>query len=102
MAQKETTPQHCPGYANFKTLKSFTCNCPKCGTEKEIFSDEFDRPTSAANAETRLTLRSASSRARARASLRVEHLYDLCQGGCGSLAGRIAAGLTRRPAQGNR
>jgi len=44
MAQKETTPQHCPGYANFKSLKSFTCNCPKCGTEKEIFSDEFERP----------------------------------------------------------
>jgi hypothetical protein len=44
MAPNETTPQHCPGYANFKTLKSFTCNCPKCGTEKEIFSDEFERP----------------------------------------------------------
>jgi uncharacterized protein (DUF983 family) len=44
MAQNETTPQHCPGYANFKSLKSFTCNCPKCGSEKEIFSDEFDRP----------------------------------------------------------
>jgi uncharacterized protein (DUF983 family) len=44
MAPNETTPQHCPGYANFKSLKSFTCNCPKCGTAKEIFSDEFDRP----------------------------------------------------------
>jgi hypothetical protein len=44
MAQNETTtPQHCPGYANFKSLKSFTCNCQKCGAEKEIFSDEFDR-----------------------------------------------------------
>jgi uncharacterized protein (DUF983 family) len=39
-----STPQHCPGYANFKTLKSFTCKCPKCGEVKEIFSDEFDRP----------------------------------------------------------
>jgi endogenous inhibitor of DNA gyrase (YacG/DUF329 family) len=39
-----STPQHCPGYANFKTLKSFTCKCPKCGKVKEIFSDEFDRP----------------------------------------------------------
>jgi uncharacterized protein (DUF983 family) len=38
-----TTPQHCPGYANFKNLKSFTCKCPKCGAEKEIFSDEFGR-----------------------------------------------------------
>ena len=38
-----TTPQHCPGYANFKSLKSFVCKC-QCGQEKEIFSDEFDRP----------------------------------------------------------
>jgi uncharacterized protein (DUF983 family) len=44
MAIETTTPQHCPGYANFKSLKSFTCNCPACGAEKEIFSDEFDRP----------------------------------------------------------
>ncbi len=38
-----TTPQHCPGYAQFKNLKSFMCKCPQCGAEKEIFSDEFDR-----------------------------------------------------------
>ena len=38
-----STPQHCPGFQNFKTLKSFTCKCPNCGQEKEIFSDEFDR-----------------------------------------------------------
>jgi uncharacterized protein (DUF983 family) len=44
MAIEKTTPQHCPGYANFKSLKSFSCNCPACGPEKEIFSDEFDRP----------------------------------------------------------
>lgn len=37
------TPQHCPGFANFKSLKSFVCKCPECGQEKEIFSDEFDR-----------------------------------------------------------
>ena len=43
MAIETTTPQHCPGYANFKSLKSFTCNCPACGAEKEIFSDEFNR-----------------------------------------------------------
>jgi len=40
------TPQHCPGFTNFKTLKSFMCKCPECGKEKEIFSDEFDRPQS--------------------------------------------------------
>ena len=44
MTQNPTTPQHCPGYANFKSLKSFTCACQKCGAEKEIFSDEFERP----------------------------------------------------------
>ncbi len=39
-----STPQHCPGFEQFKTLKSFVCKCPECGAEKEIFSDEFDRP----------------------------------------------------------
>jgi len=38
-----TTPQHCPGFQQFKTLSSFMCKCPKCGEENEIFSDEFDK-----------------------------------------------------------
>jgi uncharacterized protein (DUF983 family) len=38
-----TTPQHCPGFQDFKNLKSFSCKCPECGAEKEIFSDEFDK-----------------------------------------------------------
>ena len=38
-----TTPQHCPGFEQFKKLQSFSCFCPECGTEKEIFSDEFDK-----------------------------------------------------------
>jgi len=38
-----TTPQHCPGFTQFKDLESFICKCPNCGAEKEIFSDEFDR-----------------------------------------------------------
>lgn len=38
-----STPQHCPGFEQFKNLKSFTCNCPACGKQKEIFSDEFDK-----------------------------------------------------------
>ena len=38
-----STPQHCPGFESFKTLKSFTCECPKCGEKKEIFSDEFNK-----------------------------------------------------------
>lgn len=38
-----STPQHCPGFTQFKNLKVFSCKCPECGREKEIFSDEFDR-----------------------------------------------------------
>lgn len=38
-----TTPQHCPGFEQFKGLQSFTCKCPECGKEKEVFSDEFNR-----------------------------------------------------------
>ena len=40
----ESTPKHCPGFESNKNLQSFTCKCPKCGKEAEIFSDEFDRP----------------------------------------------------------
>jgi hypothetical protein len=38
-----STPQHCPGFEQFKDLKSFICKCPSCGRETEIFSDEFDK-----------------------------------------------------------
>lgn len=38
-----STPQHCPGFEQFRNLKSFVCRCPECGEEKEIFSDEFDK-----------------------------------------------------------
>jgi len=38
-----TTPQHCPGFEDFKNLSSFNCKCPNCGKEVEIFSDEFDK-----------------------------------------------------------
>lgn len=38
-----STPKHCPGFEQFKHLKSFKCKCPNCGKEKEIFSDEFDK-----------------------------------------------------------
>jgi len=38
-----TTPRHCPGFEQFKSLKALICKCPNCGKEKEIFSDEFDR-----------------------------------------------------------
>ncbi len=38
-----TTPQHCPGFEQFRDLKSFTCQCPECGKDNEIFSDEFDK-----------------------------------------------------------
>ena len=39
-----TTPRQCPGFEKFRYLKSFLCECPECGEEMEIFSDEFDRP----------------------------------------------------------
>ncbi len=38
------TPKECPGFEQFKHLKAFLCKCPECGTEVEIFSDEFDKP----------------------------------------------------------
>ncbi len=38
-----STPQHCPGFQQFKDLKSFTCACPDCNEEVEIFSDEFEK-----------------------------------------------------------
>ena len=44
MTETTSTPAHCPGFASFKNLESFVCKCPKCGEEKEIFSDEFDKP----------------------------------------------------------
>ena len=34
---------HCPGFEAFRDLKSFSCKCHNCGTEIEIFSDEFNR-----------------------------------------------------------
>ncbi|RJQ69405.1 MAG: hypothetical protein C4519_21600 [Desulfobacteraceae bacterium] len=44
MPQIASTPQHCPGFDQFKNLKSFVCRCSHCGQAKEIFSDEFNRP----------------------------------------------------------
>jgi len=38
-----TTPQHCPGYEQFKHLSSFNCRCPNCSKEYEVFSDEVER-----------------------------------------------------------
>ncbi len=37
------TPQHCPGFDQFRDLKSITFKCPNCGAEVEIFSDEYDK-----------------------------------------------------------
>lgn len=39
-----TTPSsHCPGFEALRDLESFLCKCNHCGTEVEIFSDEFNR-----------------------------------------------------------
>lgn len=44
MTYISSTPKHCPGFQQFKNLKTFMCKCNHCGAAKEIFSDEFDRP----------------------------------------------------------
>jgi endogenous inhibitor of DNA gyrase (YacG/DUF329 family) len=44
MPQEGSLPSHCPGFQEFRQLSAFICKCPACGKEKEIFSDEFDRP----------------------------------------------------------
>lgn len=49
-----TTPQHCPGFNDLKHLKCFSCKCPQCGTEKEIFSDEFNKPHFCAKCKTQI------------------------------------------------
>ncbi len=38
-----STPMHCPGFEAHKDLTSFSCKCPECGKEVEVFSDEFDK-----------------------------------------------------------
>jgi len=43
-----TTPQHCPGFEQHKSLQAFKCKCPECSEEVEIFSDEFDKPRACA------------------------------------------------------
>ena len=42
-SQTSSTPQHCPGFEQFKNLSIFNCKCPECNSEIEIFSDEFDK-----------------------------------------------------------
>ena len=37
------TPRDCAGQERLKTLGSFSCKCPECGKDTEIFSDEFDK-----------------------------------------------------------
>ena len=44
-----TTPQHCPGFEQFRNLESFMCSCPSCASKIEIFSDEFDKPQKCPN-----------------------------------------------------
>jgi uncharacterized protein (DUF983 family) len=38
-----STSSHCPGFIELKHLKTFACKCPRCGKEKDIFSDELHR-----------------------------------------------------------
>ena len=34
---------HCPGHEKFKILESYSCTCPQCGTQQEVFSDELEK-----------------------------------------------------------
>lgn len=47
------TTQRCPGNELNKSLTVYTCECPSCGKENEIFSDELKkaRKCSACGAE---------------------------------------------------
>jgi len=38
-----TDSKHCPGFEQNKSLKTYTCKCPDCGVEVEVFSDELDK-----------------------------------------------------------
>lgn len=44
MPQNASLPKHCPGFQSLRSLTAFTCKCPECAKEIEIFSDEFNRP----------------------------------------------------------
>ena len=35
--------QRCPGNELNKTLSAYTCECPSCGQENEIFADEMKK-----------------------------------------------------------
>jgi rRNA maturation endonuclease Nob1 len=48
--------EHCPGYTPLKNLKAYMCKCQNCGQEKEIFSDEMDRPQFCAACGTQLDM----------------------------------------------
>jgi len=58
--QTGTTPQHCPGFQQFKNLTSFVCKCQACGAENEIFSDEFDKAHKCQNCDTPIDFTSCS------------------------------------------
>ncbi len=37
--------QHCPGFEQFRYIKSLSFKCPICEKEEEIFSDEIGQHT---------------------------------------------------------
>ena len=50
MAENVSTPQHCPGYADFKNLKAFTANAPNAAKKRKSFQMNLTAPTLAVNA----------------------------------------------------
>jgi len=65
---ENTTPQHCPGYADFKNLKVVTCKCAKCAVKKKkFFQMNLIRNTFAKDATHRSILVIAQLKAKAKA-----------------------------------
>ena len=38
------TTQRCPGNELNKSLQTYSCKCPSCGKENEVFADELNKP----------------------------------------------------------
>ncbi len=49
-----TPVSHCPGFESLRDLESFVCKCNNCGTEVEIFSDEFNREHTCKNCKEKI------------------------------------------------
>jgi len=51
-----TTPRHCPGFEQFKSLKTFTCKCPTAERKKIYFRTSMTKNMCAPDAAKRSIL----------------------------------------------